>query len=131
MCWWGRLVFRVQLVLGMGCVAYDFVIAVVVGLVVALCAVVAVLEVLGQFLLAGAWETALCACYGEFACCSVLVELGLAGVDALAAFALKVVVHQVVVEGGLIWAIEVTAWFKAMLVFFYNSQQAFFSIGGM
>jgi hypothetical protein len=53
---------------------------------------------------------------GERAGLVVLVKLGLARQDALASFALEMVVLEMLHESGLIWAIEATAWLQAMLV---------------
>lgn len=90
--------------------SYDFVVTRMVGLIFAVFAEVALLQVKSQLDLACAEDSTLRAEKRQGARLIVLVELRLALKDALAAFALEVVLLKVFGECRLVWPVKVATW---------------------
>jgi hypothetical protein len=76
----------------------------------------AVLEVERKFSLTSAWTAALWTGYGEVAGLRVVVELGLAWENALAANALKVIPREMLVQCILAGTIKVAARLQTVFV---------------
>jgi hypothetical protein len=77
----------------------------------------AMLEVNCELGLARIWMTTVRAGYRKLACFGVAVQLGLALKYALAAYALEVIFREVLIQGSLVWAVEVASGLQTVLVF--------------